>query len=135
MSTIAFISGHRDLTGKEFIHHYQKELDRAINDGCCFVVGDAPGADVMAQRYLKRMGVEPSRVTVYHLGILPRNNVGFCSKGGFTFHSEKDAAMTAASGFDIAWARDGRTTSGTAKNIERRSKSTRTIYDKPKQTA
>lgn len=114
---IAFISGHLDLTADEFRQHYVPLIDQAIEQQHRFVVGDARGADNMAQLYLKLRGVQ---ATVFHAYARPRNNLGFPSNGGHRSQTAKDAAMTAASTYDIAWVRPGKEASGTAKNLERR---------------
>jgi hypothetical protein len=126
---IAMISGHLDLTQEEFEAYYLPYILEALLEGNDFVVGDAPGADEMAQKYLaKRIPqISPaSRVTVYHMYTIPRHNAGFATKNGFTKDTSKDAAMTADSDFDIAWVRpekhssvSGRV-SGTEQNLLRR---------------
>jgi hypothetical protein len=124
----AFVSGHRDLTPAEFYQHYQPQLDKAIAAGHQFVVGDAPGADAMAQMYLSAGSrqvlvgpVAPERVTVYHAGRKPRHRYGgFAVQGGYASQTAKDAAMTAVSDYDIAWVRPGKEASGTARNLARR---------------
>jgi len=125
---IAFVSGHRDLTPAEFYQHYQPQLDKAITAGHQFVVGDAPGADALAQMYLSAGSrqalvgrVAPERVTVYHAGRKPRNWYGgFAVRGAYTNQPAKDAAMTAVSDYDIAWVRPSKEASGTACNLARR---------------
>jgi hypothetical protein len=114
---IYMISGHLDLTAAEFAAHYAPQLDRALAAGDSFVVGDARGADTLAQQYLTG---KTTAVTVFHMFHSPRNNAGFAAKGGFPGDKERDEAMTAASAADIAWVRPGRENSGTAKNIIRR---------------
>ena len=55
LSTVLFISGPLDLTQTEFDKYYKPVIDK--HEGG-FVVGDARGADNMAQLYLEqRMGV------------------------------------------------------------------------------
>lgn len=117
----AFISGHLSVTEDEFNAHYVALIDEAIEAGHNFVVGDAPGADELAQKYLKKR-VEAHRVVIYHAYDAPRNNAGFETVGNFTSQTAKDKAMTLASDYDIAWVRLGRESSGTARNIERRQK-------------
>lgn len=118
-SNTAYISGHGDLTPKEFSDHYAPAIDDAISKGIThFVVGDFRGTDLMAQVYLS---IKPVTVTVYHMFSEPRNNpVNYPTMGGFKDDESRDAAMTAASSIDIAWVRPGREKSGTAKNIKRR---------------
>ena len=121
-----FISGHLDLTREEFDRYYVPQIDKAIIEGdACFVVGDAKGADCMAQDYLwlqYKLGEINSRsVTVFHMFTDPRNHYGtFPLKGGFKSDKERDEAMTNASNEDIAWVRPGSEKSGTAKNLKRR---------------
>lgn len=114
---IFFISGHLDTTHEEFQLHYVPLIQKAIINGCSFVVGDACGTDVMAQKFLSKSLVS---VTIYHMFDLPRNNFGFKTIGGFQSDKERDEAMTKASDGDIAWVRPGREKSGTAKNLRRR---------------
>ena len=115
---IYFISGHLDLKPVEFDIRYRPQIDAAIAEGAMFVVGDARGADTMAQRYLKERGVVD--VWVYHMLDGPRNNTGFRTNGGYRSDDDRDAALTRASDRDIAWVRPGREDSGTAKNLARR---------------
>lgn len=118
-----FISGHLDLTQDEFDQHYQPRILAAIAAGDSFGVGDARGADTLAQAFLARMNLPDWKVVVFHMFDTPRNNVwGFQTKGGFQTDEDRDAAMTRTSDEDIAWVRPGRERSGTAKNLARRNK-------------
>jgi hypothetical protein len=119
---IAYISGHLDITEAEFGEHYLQQIQSAIECGDRFVVGDAKGTDLLAQITLSSpFRCEKKRVTVYHMFSLPRNNItNFQTIGGFETDEARDAAMTYASDYDIAWVRPGRENSGTAKNIKRR---------------
>jgi hypothetical protein len=117
---VYFISGHLDLLESEFEEHYQPRLDVALLESAAFVIGDARGADAMAQAYLAG---KTSNVTIYHMFAKPRHDIGhFAMRGGFTSDETRDAAMTEASTADIAWVRPGREKSGTAKNLQRRLK-------------
>jgi len=120
----AMISGHLDLTPQEFAEHYQPRINQAISEGCDFIVADARGADALAQEYLaSRRRDSVFQVTVYHMFESPRTHHGdFPTQGGYSSDDERDAAMTTASDFDIAWVRPGREKSGTARNIARRNK-------------
>jgi hypothetical protein len=121
-----FVSGHLDLTEAEFAEHYIPRLKRAHEDGCRFVVGDARGADVMAQRFLGKL---KASVVVYHMSDLPRNNpFQFPMVGGYHNDTMRDVAMTDASTEDLAWVRPGREHSGTAKNLLRRPISKAFVY-------
>ena len=120
-----FISGHRDITEEEFERNYKIALETALNEveGCRFVVGDYHGLDIMSQNYLVDvLGVDPDRITVYHMLEAPRNiNPKIKNTvGGFESDHERDAAMTYASVDDIAFVRDCTKMSGTAENILRR---------------
>jgi uncharacterized protein (DUF433 family) len=115
--TVHYISGHLDLTEDEFEEHYRPKIDDAIARGDRFVVGDAPGADRMAQLYLHG---KTHRVMVYHMKTSPRNNVGFHTVSGFESDTERDEQMTYNSTTDIAWVRPGREDSGTRRNLDRR---------------
>lgn len=112
-----FISGHLDLTRAEFDEHYVPQIDAALAGDAKFVVGDARGADCLAQMYLSR---RKASARVFHMLEGPRNNSGFPTVGGFQDDGARDAAMTAASDADIAWVRPGREKSGTARNLQRR---------------
>lgn len=129
MTRIAMISGHLDLTQSEFDARYMPYILEALIEGHDFVVGDAKGADAMAQDYLKKrlsFFNAINRVTVYHMYRIPRYNAGFETRNGFTKDTGKDAAMTADSDYDILWIRpekhssvSGRV-SGTEQNQVRR---------------
>ncbi len=114
-----FISGHLDLSKKEFEEHYKPAIDEALKRGESFLVGDARGADTLAQNYL--FG-KTTAVIVYHMFTSPRNNAGFTTLGGFQSDGARDEQMTIDSDNDIAWIRSGRESSGTQKNINRRVK-------------
>ncbi len=121
---VYFISGHRDITQKEFDTLYKDAIVRAINENggkCEFVVGDYQGVDMMAQEFLSEY-FDPKKVTVYHMFDSPRNIASkeFNTKGGFKSDEERDAAMTNDSDKDIAFVRKGKRDSGTAQNIIRR---------------
>ena len=117
LMTIAFISGHLDITKAEFEEHYAPVIIKFHTEQASFVVGDAPGVDSMAQDLLKRL---KAPTTVYHMFEKARYNAKFPAVGGFTSDKQRDAALTAASTTDIAWVRPGREKSGTAANISRR---------------
>ena len=117
--TTHFISGHLSLTPAEFELHYRALIDAALEAGDSFVIGDARGADLLAQQYL--LG-KTEAVVVYHMFDAPRNNVGFRTVGGFQSDEQRDSRMTQDSDADIAWVRPGRERSGTQRNINRRQK-------------
>lgn len=135
MGKTFFISGHLDLTLEEFDQHYTPRILAALaayGDETRFVVGDAQGADALAQSFLRHRLFDTSvangvgvsgQVVVYHMFTSPRNNVGgFPTRGGYRSDEERDMAMTLASDEDIAYVRPGRlgNNSGTERNIDRR---------------
>ena len=122
-----FISGHRDITETEFEINYVPQIIKALDEcnDALFVVGDYNGVDIMAQNYLLDIvGIEPERITVYHMFDEPRNcNPRIVNlKGGFQSDEERDNAMTNNSSIDIAFVRDNKIISGTGSNILRRYK-------------
>lgn len=120
INKIAFISGHLDVDALDFKTHYIPKINEAIAKGHYFVVGDAKGADALAQNYLYH-NYHHLYVKVYHMLDKPRFNEGsFAAIGGFENDDDRDSAMTGASDYDIAWIRPGKENSGTAKNINRR---------------
>lgn len=101
---IYFISGHLDLTIDEFTANYKPQIDEALKDNdSSFIIGDARGADLMAQKYLNN---KTSKITIYHMFDKPRNNIfNSTTVGGFKSDEERDAAMTRDSEKDILWVR------------------------------
>ncbi|MBV6627021.1 MAG: hypothetical protein KI793_29480 [Rivularia sp. (in: Bacteria)] len=116
---INFISGHLDLTPAEFDEYYRQQIDIALSKNQGFVVGDARGADTLAQQYLFN---KTKAVVVYHMFESPRNNAGFPTRGGFQSDKERDEQMTRDSDQDIAWVKTGKEKSGTQKNLDRRNR-------------
>ena len=119
-----FVSGHRNITQKEFDDNYIPALRKALEAGDVrFVMGDCDGVDIMAQNYLVDvLKVDPRRITVYHMFKAPRNKNPKIqnTKGGFTSDSGRDSQMTRDSDIDIAFVRDPKKMSGTGENILRR---------------
>lgn len=125
MNKTAFVSGHLDLTEEEFDLHYKPKIQKALEDGDSFVVGDARGADQMAQNliYCTLGQDELYRLVVYHAFYSPRNcPLGVETVHGFSSQNAKDKAMTENSDYDIAWVREGKQKSGTQRNLDRRKK-------------
>ena len=117
---IAYISGHLNITDKEFEEHYVPQLDEAIARNCIFVVCDAKGVDLKSQKYLLEKNYPTEKVIVYHMFDEPRNNLGFPTRGGYQNDTERDCFATITSEFDILWVRPGKENSGTAENKKRR---------------
>ncbi|KAJ7654791.1 hypothetical protein B0H17DRAFT_1099579 [Mycena rosella] len=108
----AFISGPLAPSSTYFAEHYAPRLDAAIAQGDSFVVGPSAGIDTLAREYLQQRGVAPAHVAVYLSqaeGKLPRWRAfadGLRAQGVAVVvagkgHTERDAAMTAASDYDI----------------------------------
>jgi len=119
-----FVSGHRSITDEEFIK-YKTAIEDIVSNvpDALFVVGDYEGVDIMVQNFLVNdLHVDPSSITVYHMLESPRNiNPQITNTvGGFENDEERDSAMTAVSGHDIAFVRDHTKWSGTGQNILRR---------------
>ena len=128
---IYFISGHRDLSKKDFDRYYIPAINKAVTShwNAEFVVGDCDGVDKMAMDYIANN--LSNKLTIYHMFETPRNtpngwNIGDCKEsdilfeGGFTSDECRDSAMTSMSDFDIAFVFNNRWNSGTAQNIKRR---------------
>jgi len=47
-----FISGHMDLSEKEFDTYYRKKIDEYCEQGFGFIIGGATGADELALKYI-----------------------------------------------------------------------------------
>ena len=143
--SIAFISGHLDLSAEQFRDHYVPYIQKAIEQGHSFVLGSARGADTMALDFLLEQKVNlKKRITVY---VFSRNghfqsktikrllHLGVKVNHGFMSDTERDEACTKASTYDIAWVRpkeetakllgakyDPNRLSGTEQNLIRRKK-------------
>ena len=52
---IIFISGHRDLTDKEFDEFYKNKINEHITLNNTFIICDFKGTDTKAQDYLKQL--------------------------------------------------------------------------------
>lgn len=142
---IYFISGHRDLSYKDFEKYYVPKIQEVfeVDEYPEFVIGDCDGVDKFAMDYLINNYYQScSNITIYHMYDSPRNTPadrsveyyskdieelsedGICTMvdfiGGFKSDEERDAAMTEHSNCDIAFVKDNRWDSGTAQNIKRR---------------
>ncbi|KAI5360664.1 hypothetical protein Slin15195_G085800 [Septoria linicola] len=157
-SRMAFISGHIDLTEASFLTHYQAAIDKAIRENEHFILSNAGGADTLARQYLLAHGVHPSRITIWNhtpperrkrdanatMRSIDESRTGEATLDSYRkqglnvkvingWHTERDAAMTAASDYDVLWVRPDEETkalygekyrpgrvSGTRKNKNRR---------------
>ena len=125
---VYFISGHRDLTDKEFAEHYIPMLNKIMEDDLFadFVVGDFEGCDKMALEYILSQPTY-NFVSIYYTKELKTRPLGEHPENFekvFTYEMPSydacDAAMTNNSDFDVTWIRPGREMSHTANNIKRR---------------
>ncbi|PLB35396.1 uncharacterized protein BDW47DRAFT_128191 [Aspergillus candidus] len=110
---VAFISGPIDTgpRAEYFKTHYVAPIDAAIARDHRFVIGPIPsGVDADTLDYLLAYPVEPSRITVFVTGTEDQTaGDGFRARGvnvqvvgdRTTLPRERDAAMTAASTYDI----------------------------------
>lgn len=144
MTLTAFPSGHVTLTSEEFDRHYRPLLLDAIAKDHRFVIGSSAGTDTIVLDFLLSQKVDPSRITMYLFEKNPTKDqqcrekcavFGIPLKHGFTSYTSRDAEMTGASDYDIAWVRppeeaekllgkdfNPNRVSGTQLNIERRQK-------------
>ncbi|KAJ7768538.1 hypothetical protein B0H16DRAFT_319519 [Mycena metata] len=103
---IAFVSGPLAPSPTYFAEHYAPRVDEAIKQGHAFVLGAARGVDAATLAYLLQNDVSPGRITVF-LSESERARekeftalsvkVVIAGRG----HKARDAAMTAASDYDI----------------------------------
>ena len=121
---IYFVSGHRNLTEKEFIDNYALKIENIMREdsSASFVVGDWEGCDTMFLNFIKHTYYFQPRICIYYVD-KPRidleglQDINLLNKRTY---DECDASMTRDSDFDIAWIRPGRGDSHTALNIKRR---------------
>lgn len=141
---IYFVSGHMDLSFEDFMKYYTPVLlDIFSYDAYpIFVVGDCKGVDKFSMDYIYN-NMRCGELHIYHMFDSPRNkperhieegynlideydwvdrgdSVEIQFIGGFQSDEERDSAMTQNSDCDIAFIKDNRWNSGTAKNIKRR---------------
>lgn len=125
---VYFISGHRDLTPREFSEHYAPLLDKILEDDLFadFVVGDWEGCDTMFLEYILS---KPNYnfISIYYVDELRVKPMGSDPENFekvFTYklsnYDECDETMTNVSDFDVVWIRPGKEDSHTATNIKRR---------------
>ncbi|KAJ7489574.1 hypothetical protein FB451DRAFT_1553359 [Mycena latifolia] len=111
-SRTAFVSGPLAPTSAYFQEHYLPKLEAAIAQGDAFVLGPDRGVAALALEYLRQHGVVPSRVTVFLTepeAAQPQLHAfadGLRAQGvkvvvAGAGHTERDAAMTAASDYNI----------------------------------
>lgn len=122
---VHFVSGHGNLTFEEWLLYYKPLVDTVLLNNEGFIMGDFRGCDVITMEYLKD---KTPNVVVCHCKEKPRyfpETLNMPSSlwqlnGGFLNDADRDVYMTHHSHADIAWIRQGREKSGTAKNIKRR---------------
>ena len=105
MSVTHFITCPAELTEAQFSEHYVSQLLLAIRETCEFVMGTS-APDTMARAWLIAAGVAPTSITVYMLSA-DRDAIDIqeCNTMGFFPSAElRDAAMSSASHYCIAWA-------------------------------
>ena len=121
-----FISGHRDLTIKEFEEHYVPQINKVLvsDSHAHFKIGDWEGCDNLAFNYILKRINRNQLITIYCVDQvrLPKYSEQYPNIISYKYktYDECDASMTYDSEFDIAWIRPGRENSHTANNIRRR---------------
>ena len=143
--SVAFISGHIELTTATFLQHYQAPLDFAIAAGDHFIISNAKGADTLALRYLLDNAVSPARIKIYlhasrrgtqRPNIYQYKALDVATRIVWGSHTDHDSVMTKESDYDILLVRSEEGTrefygsrfrrgrvSGTEKNRLRRQES------------
>lgn len=119
MSRTFFISGHPDITAEEFRKHYEHRIRKynAEYIDSKFIVCDESEFDRMAQDFLRRIGVPPKSITIYHMSRrAPINRHQYNTKA-FARACARNHAATMASTHDILWIRDNDSVCG---NLARR---------------
>lgn len=119
---IYFISGHRDLTKKEFESRYIPVINNVLitDRNAEFILGNSPGCDTFAIEYLDN---NKALFKIYpYEEFIPKVKFGIISDKRFNTWQERDAYLTLLSSYDIAFVKEGKTDSGTAANILRRHK-------------
>lgn len=110
-SRTAFISGPLDATEAYFNSYYVPRINTAIVSGHSFCIGPVRGVDRLALHYLLSQAIEPFRITVY-MASFEYQQANWRSEFedlGVTIKEvqdaattrDRDAAMTAASDYDI----------------------------------
>lgn len=149
---IYFISGHRDLSYKDFEKYYVPVLIDILSYESypVFVVGDCDGVDKFAMDYIYNHAC-CAELHIYHMFETPRNtpnkydtyyfddnleledndSIEVTFIGGFKSDEERDSAMTKNSDCDIAFIKDNRWNSGTAQNIKRRHEISNNLFNSP----
>jgi hypothetical protein len=103
---IVFISGHCNLSSKEFQDHYIPRLDELLLHPVPIVVGNAYGADTKSFEYLTENNYPANLIIVYHHGTGKQKypkDIQIVSN--FTSYTKRDAAMTFASTEELLWVR------------------------------
>ena len=131
--TSIFVSGHRDLTEKEFNFYYLRYLQQSIPTvsgiPVHFYVGDCKGCDEMVINAIYNLIIKGANIylTICKLkNSFPDQikkfpvhpNIEVIDK--FNSHEDRDTYMTEYTDIDILWVREGKWDSGTAQNYVRR---------------
>jgi hypothetical protein len=120
--TTVFLSGSRKIS--RINDAIRQRVDNVVAKKLDIVIGDANGADRAMQAYLAEIGYE--YVTVYFVGVQPRNNVGNWRTEGIAapsnltgrdFYTVKDKKMAQQADFGLVlW--DGRSAGSIANVLE-----------------
>jgi hypothetical protein len=104
--TTVFLSGSRSIS--RLASTVRERLDNIISKDLAVVVGDANGADKAMQKYLAEKHYRD--VTVFHVGAVPRNNVGNWPTKyvetesylkGWEYYANKDKQMAKSADFGM----------------------------------
>jgi hypothetical protein len=64
---IAYIQGPKEICEEEFVRRYVPQLENALIEGCCFVIGHDSGVDNLSLKYLLKSDklISPRDITIF----------------------------------------------------------------------
>lgn len=116
------INGHRDLTADEFNDHYALKIRKANaeNPSCVWVIGNSGACDRYAYDFLRKLGVCPTRVKIYHMASAVPENRYNCILRAFDTKTTMNATMLKCTTRDIVWIRPDTDKYGLSQIIKRK---------------
>lgn len=117
---IYFISGPTDITGEEFTSNIARKIKKVNSQYDCKFLVDESACGKLSQQYLRKIGICPTKITIYHrTDIAPENKHNYRTKS-FSTNIQKCVEATRMSTHDIAWFRPEDPDSEPARNKLRR---------------
>lgn len=122
-----FVHGHRDITEEEFDMYYGSKIRKlnALNPGSRFLVCDLPGCGRMTQRFLRKIGVDPTKVLLFHRESNPPVNEYKYPTRSCKTNADMFDLMLKIRDKEITWVREGGIDSQTERIIARGKMSSR----------